>query len=73
VLSSPFPDNKKDVTDSTNMNIVVSLFGFLSVSMSKPLPRIDADVVCLQEVPPVSFEEDFSFMEDLGTAKSTVQ
>jgi hypothetical protein len=56
-----FHDN---VTDSTNS--VVSLFGFLSASMSKPPPRIDADIVCLQEVAPASFEEDFSFMEDLG-------
>ena len=29
--------------------------------------RIDADVVCLQEVSPLSFETDFAFMnEDLG-------
>jgi hypothetical protein len=48
------------------MNSVVSLFGFLSVSMSKPPPCIDANKVCLQEVTPGSFEEDFSFMEDLG-------
>lgn len=27
---------------------------------------VDADVVCLQEVAPNSFEEDFAFMQDLG-------
>lgn len=27
---------------------------------------LDADVVCFQEVAPVSFEEDFLFMEELG-------
>lgn len=26
----------------------------------------DADVVCLQEVSPVSFDDDFAFMEELG-------
>jgi hypothetical protein len=51
----------------TDTNSVVSLFGFLSASMSKPPPCIvDADIVYLQEVAPASFEEDFSFMEDLG-------
>jgi endonuclease/exonuclease/phosphatase family metal-dependent hydrolase len=35
--------------------------------MSKPPSRIDADIVCLQEVAPASsFEEDFTFTEDLG-------
>lgn len=29
-------------------------------------PTIDADVVCLQEVSPISFEDDFAFMEELG-------
>jgi mRNA deadenylase 3'-5' endonuclease subunit Ccr4 len=26
---------------------------------------VDADVVCIQEVSPLSFEEDFSFMSDI--------
>lgn len=30
------------------------------------LTTIDADVVCLQEVAPVSFDDDFAFMKDLG-------
>jgi mRNA deadenylase 3'-5' endonuclease subunit Ccr4 len=30
------------------------------------LSPIDADIVCLQEVSPVSFEDDFAFMAELG-------
>ena len=30
------------------------------------ISTVDPDVVCFQEVSPLSFEEDFSFMEDLG-------
>jgi mRNA deadenylase 3'-5' endonuclease subunit Ccr4 len=26
---------------------------------------VDADIVCIQEVSPLSFEEDFSFMSDI--------
>jgi len=30
------------------------------------IAQVDADVVCLQEVSPLSFGDDFAFMEDLG-------
>jgi len=30
------------------------------------LSLLDADVVCFQEVSPVSFDDDFAFMKDLG-------
>lgn len=30
------------------------------------IAQVDADVVCLQEVSPVPFDDDFAFMEDLG-------
>jgi len=34
--------------------------------LKERIQAVDADIVCLQEVSPVSFEEDFSFMTDLG-------
>lgn len=34
--------------------------------IKKRLETVDADVVCLQEVAPESFADDFSFMVDLG-------
>ena len=34
--------------------------------LKKRIQLIDADVVCLQEVSPKSFEMDFEFMKDLG-------
>jgi hypothetical protein len=47
-MAAVHKNRKKDVTDCTNMNSIVSLFGFLLASMSKPPPRIDANIVCLQ-------------------------
>lgn len=34
--------------------------------LKKRISLINADVVCLQEVAPVSFQDDFSFMKELG-------
>lgn len=38
----------------------------INVHEKERIGLIDADVVCLQEVSPKSFEEDFSFMQELG-------
>ena len=34
--------------------------------LKERIQKVDADVVCLQEIAPESFENDFSFMSDLG-------
>ncbi|MGK3743212.1 MAG: exonuclease III [Bacillariaceae sp.] len=34
--------------------------------LKERIGAIDADVVCLQEISPISFEEDFNFMSELG-------
>jgi len=34
--------------------------------LSERIAQVDADVVCLQEVSPLSFDDDFAFMADLG-------
>lgn len=37
-----------------------------STLLAREIEAADADVVCLQEVSPTSFESDFAFMRDLG-------
>ena len=39
---------------------------YRSEMIRKRLELIDADIVCLQEVSPKSFEQDFAFMNELG-------
>jgi len=43
-----------------------SSWDYRSNLLKERIGQIDADVVCLQEVSPKSFEDDFSFMEELG-------
>ena len=44
----------------------VSSWNYRRDLMKERIGSIDADVVCLQEVSPESFEQDFGFMQDLG-------
>lgn len=45
---------------------VISSWSHRSQLLKDRIGQINADVVCLQEVSPLSFEEDFAFMKDLG-------
>ena len=44
----------------------VSSWDYRRDLLKEKIGSIDADVVCLQEVSPESFEQDFEFMQDLG-------
>lgn len=50
----------------TDANKQISTWEFRCNLLRNRIAEVDADVVCLQEVSPVSFESDFSFMLDLG-------
>jgi mRNA deadenylase 3'-5' endonuclease subunit Ccr4 len=52
----PFPEELK----------YASSWDFRRDLLKDRIQLIDADVVCLQEVAPKSFEKDFEFMKDLG-------
>lgn len=45
---------------------VISSWDYRRDLLKGKIQTINADVVCLQEIAPESFEEDFSFMSDLG-------
>lgn len=58
-----------DAEESDNANISsfsVSSWDYRRDLLKQRIGTIDADVVCLQEVSPESFEQDFDFMHDLG-------
>mmetsp|Transcript_16121 Transcript_16121/g.40415 ORF Transcript_16121/g.40415 Transcript_16121/m.40415 type:complete len:456 (+) Transcript_16121:100-1467(+) len=44
----------------------VSSWDYRRDLLKERIGTVDADVVCLQEVSPESFEQDFGFMQDLG-------
>ena len=53
-------------TDTMPLLPIVIMFVMHATSNIINNIDIDADVVCLQEVAPASFEQDFEFMEQLG-------
>lgn len=50
----------------TDANKHISSWDFRCNLLRDRISAVDADVVCFQEVSPVSFESDFSFMLELG-------
>ena len=44
----------------------VSTWEYRKSLLRERINLVDADVVCLQEVSPLSFDEDFAFMSELG-------
>jgi mRNA deadenylase 3'-5' endonuclease subunit Ccr4 len=47
-------------------NIDISSWEYRRSLLRKRIETVNADIVCLQEVSPLSFEDDFDFMKDLG-------
>lgn len=45
---------------------VISSWDYRRDLLKERIRTIDADVVCLQEIAPDSFQNDFAFMKDLG-------
>lgn len=45
--------------------LAISTWEYRRELLRKRIGMIDADVVCFQEVSPISFEEDFAFMKDV--------
>ena len=56
----------KNYSPTTDSNTFITSWDHRRNLISEKLSNICADVVCLQETSPVSFENDFSFMKDLG-------
>jgi endonuclease/exonuclease/phosphatase family metal-dependent hydrolase len=59
--------NYKMYSHSNSLEIdKISTWDYRRELIKNKIKTIDPDVVCVQEVSPVSFEEDFAFMEELG-------
>jgi endonuclease/exonuclease/phosphatase family metal-dependent hydrolase len=56
MYSPPLPESKQHV----------SSWNFRKDLLRERIATVDADIVCLQEVSPVSFDTDFDFMRELG-------
>ena len=61
-----FPQTDKENDETCISPFSVSSWDYRRDLLKDRIGLIDADVVCLQEVSPESFEQDFHFMQDLG-------
>ena len=67
------PLSTNEENDDANVSpFSVSSWDFRRDLLKERIGTIDADVVCLQEVSPESFEQDFDFMHDLGYDESAM-